>query len=384
VTVLEDLDRTASDRIVSTVLATLFEETLAEWHRKQRVPSEGKSLAELYCKMLGLDGKEELREKLENSLAALVRRLPSVGADVHRDGSRLTIHFGVQSYSYVDPAIGIGRAFGEPEPTVLLKTPGVLNGSNILTDGKNRTWLTDFADAALAPTFWNFVSLESVVRFDRATAPRIEWYHEMEALLVGPEFSKLYASGVEPPLRGTVRTVQHIRRFAARLMPRQEHSYQIGIFFHAVKRLVDHRTASQVTSNELLRLGHLLFATAMLLERLTLKQGTRVPTSRKHSKVQIDQENRTVRINGVEVPLRGQAFDLLHELYLHANESCSRAKIVERIFGEKYEETNESQTSRLNTAIRRLREKIEDDPDDPQLLVTESGVGYKLIATRER
>jgi DNA-binding response OmpR family regulator len=44
----------------------------------------------------------------------------------------------------------------------------------------------------------------------------------------------------------------------------------------------------------------------------------------------------------------------------------------------KYDETDPSQISRLNTAMRRLRERIEVDPQNPRYVITEPGVGYLL------
>lgn len=92
--------------------------------------------------------------------------------------------------------------------------------------------------------------------------------------------------------------------------------------------------------------------------------------------IRIDPVKREVTIDGVVVPLRGQSYDLLKILYLHQNELCSREMLIEQLFGERFDESNQSQVSRLNTAIRRLREKIEDDPDHPRFVITAPLGGY--------
>lgn len=377
---LEELYRTAPDRSLVAALGTLFEQTLAEWHQEKRLPVEEKTLFQLYSELLGLPGADALQDLLEERVEAILRKLPAIGLEVQRTSGKLVINFGEQTFSYPDPTSYLTRLHVKVKPTLLMKTPGVLLGSNILADQKGHTWLTDFAGAALAPALWNYVSLESVVRFDWVEASRLQWLHEMELQFVGPEFSKLYATEVESPLRKTVRIVQNIRRLAARSVAKQHQDYHLGVLLHALRRLIDYRPPLQLTGTDLTRLAHLLLASAIILSRLTLTQKNSVgKQAAATAGVHIDHANREVWIDGVRVQLRGQSYDLLYELYLHANELCPRVSIVERVFGEKYEETNESQVSRLNTAIRRLREKIEEDPDHPQFLLTEPHGGYKLI-----
>jgi DNA-binding response OmpR family regulator len=376
---LEDLYRSARDRTVTAAFATLFDETLAEWHQQKRVPVEGKTLGQLYGALLGLPAPDKLAERLDGSIHAIARRLPSLGCEIHRAGGRLKVTFGAQTFSYADPSVHLDGIYAGEKAVVLMKTPGELTGANILADRSGRTWLTDFAAAGLAPALWNYVSLETVVRFDWVENTRLQWLHDMELLLVDTEFSKLYATGAEAPLRKTVRTVQSIRRLASRSVARQPEAYHLGVLFHAVRRLNYARPSVQLTSNELTRLGHVLLAAAMILDRFVFNQKT--PAIKKPNLaagIHIDHVNRLVSINGVKVQIRGQGYELLHELYLHANERCPRAAIVKRLFGETYEETNMSQISRLNTAVRRLREKIEEDPNHPRFLLTEPGLGYKL------
>jgi len=377
---LEELYRTAPERSLFAAFGTLFEKTLAEWHQEKRVPAEGKRFIQFYSEPLGLPDRADLQESLQERVEAIVRQLPTLGPEIRHDDGNLKINFGEQTFSYPDLTSHLARLYAVRKPTLLMKTPGVLLGSNILADQKGNTWLTDFAGAMLAPALWNYVSLESIVRFDWVEASKLQWLHEMELQLVGPEFSKLYATEVEAPLRKTVRVVQNIRRLAARSIVGYYQDYHFGILCNALRRLADYTPPLQLTGNELTRLAHLLLASAMILRRLTLDQ--KDPEGKQLTKtagIHIDHANRAVWINGARVQLRGQSYDLLRELYLHANELCPRSSIVERVFGEKYEETNENQVSRLNTAIRRLREKIEEDPDHPHYLLTEPHGGYKLI-----
>jgi two-component system KDP operon response regulator KdpE len=93
----------------------------------------------------------------------------------------------------------------------------------------------------------------------------------------------------------------------------------------------------------------------------------------------IDKPNRAVWVDGTRVVITGQSYDLLYDLYTHANQLCTRQEIVERVFQEVYDETDPNQTSRLNTAIHRLRDKIEKDPSQPRYLRTDPGGGYRFV-----
>jgi two-component system response regulator MtrA len=77
---------------------------------------------------------------------------------------------------------------------------------------------------------------------------------------------------------------------------------------------------------------------------------------------------------GVELALSATEFRLLHELAVHAGQVLSRDVLLERVWNHDY-----LGDSRLvDMAIRRLREKVEDDPHAPAWIVTVRGVGYRL------
>ena len=77
---------------------------------------------------------------------------------------------------------------------------------------------------------------------------------------------------------------------------------------------------------------------------------------------------------GEEVPLTKTEFLLLCEFADHAGMVLSRDQLLERVWG--YDYLGDSRL--VDAHIRRLRVKIEDEPDDPKLVVTVRGIGYKL------
>ena len=84
---------------------------------------------------------------------------------------------------------------------------------------------------------------------------------------------------------------------------------------------------------------------------------------------------RTVTIKGRKIDLRRREFDLLHALALQPNRVLSLDDLLTRVWGAEY--AGESQVVYVH--IRWLRQKIEEDPGDPQRVITVHGIGYKLI-----
>ena len=81
------------------------------------------------------------------------------------------------------------------------------------------------------------------------------------------------------------------------------------------------------------------------------------------------------------MPLTKTEFLLLCEFADHAGMVLSRDQLLERVWG--YDYLGDSRL--VDAHIRRLRVKIEDHPDDPKLIVTVRGIGYRLqVTTRPR
>ncbi len=79
--------------------------------------------------------------------------------------------------------------------------------------------------------------------------------------------------------------------------------------------------------------------------------------------------------HGVEVPLTKTEYRLLCEFSDHPGMVLSRDQLLERVWG--YEYLGDSRL--VDAHIRRLRVKIEEHPDDPQIIVTARGIGYRLL-----
>jgi two-component system OmpR family response regulator/two-component system alkaline phosphatase synthesis response regulator PhoP len=90
--------------------------------------------------------------------------------------------------------------------------------------------------------------------------------------------------------------------------------------------------------------------------------------------VEIDPARRRVRVAGADVTLTNQEFHLLHLLATHPGIVFSREALLSRIWKNETFVTERS----VDTLVKRLRRKIEDDAANPRLVLTVWGVGYKF------
>ncbi len=88
----------------------------------------------------------------------------------------------------------------------------------------------------------------------------------------------------------------------------------------------------------------------------------------------VNPRKRTVEANGKPVALTAKEFDLLHHLLLHPGAVFTR----EQLMTEVWEYAYAGDSSTVTVHMRRLREKIEQDPAKPKWLKTVWGVGYKF------
>lgn len=377
---LVELYRTGSDRSFNTALSALLEVTLAEWHHGNRTIEETRTLDGSYSQRLGLMEEGPGASTIAERARKIRRQIHTLGERMDLSSGRLTIRFGSQEFSYPDPSIALDVRWDTSEPVLLMSTPGTLTGDNILADSSGRTWLTDFAEAGLAPELWNFVAIEALIRFDWIDASKLQWLHEFERCLIQKEFTRIDPTEVEPSLRKPMRAIQTIRRLASRYVRKNESEYHLGILFHALRRLADYDPDKPLMPAELARLAHVLLAAAMTYDQIG-QTGRAVDKPKESSQtgILIDKASRSVWIDGSRVKLRGHSYDLLCALYDQAGHRRTRKELIEQVFGERYDESDNSQIAKLNTAIRRLRERIEIDPDRPRYLLTETGVGYMLL-----
>lgn len=91
--------------------------------------------------------------------------------------------------------------------------------------------------------------------------------------------------------------------------------------------------------------------------------------------VELRREQGVVLKAGRELSLTKTEFNLLCEFADHPNIVLSRDQLLERVWG--YEYLGDSRL--VDAHVRRLRVKVEDQPDEPRLILTVRGLGYRLV-----
>lgn len=90
--------------------------------------------------------------------------------------------------------------------------------------------------------------------------------------------------------------------------------------------------------------------------------------------ITIHPEAYTVTKRGENINLPHREFELLHYLAQHIGQVINREHLLQTVWG--YDYFGDVRT--VDVTVRRLREKIEDNPSQPQWLITRRGVGYYL------
>ncbi len=91
--------------------------------------------------------------------------------------------------------------------------------------------------------------------------------------------------------------------------------------------------------------------------------------------LELDLDARQVRRAGLPLNLTPREFDVLSYLVRHAGKVVTHRSLLADVWGHEYG----TETQYLHVFINRLRRKIEEDPTHPRLLITEPGVGYRVI-----
>ena len=113
-----------------------------------------------------------------------------------------------------------------------------------------------------------------------------------------------------------------------------------------------------------------------ILRRTQSERNTACATDRVvRGSLVVDRVSRTVTVKGTPVTLTSKEFDLLWVLASNPNQVFTRDQLAAQIWDSDYV----GEANSITVLVRRLREKIEENPGDPRLLRTVWGVGYKFV-----
>ena len=112
-----------------------------------------------------------------------------------------------------------------------------------------------------------------------------------------------------------------------------------------------------------------------LLRRVHLQEASATVKPARFGDIELRRDLGVVLKGGDELSLTKTEYRLLTEFADHAGAVLSRDQLLERVWG--YEYLGDSRL--VDAHVRRLRLKIEDHADDPKLIVTVRGIGYRLL-----
>ena len=114
---------------------------------------------------------------------------------------------------------------------------------------------------------------------------------------------------------------------------------------------------------------------AALMRRQQRGTAKQVQAAVLHSgELSLDRERRQATVRGERVELTKQEFDLLYMLASRPGAVFTRAALLQEVWSDDTYVTDRT----VDTVISRLRRKIEREPQDPEMLLTAWGVGYKF------
>jgi two-component system KDP operon response regulator KdpE len=127
------------------------------------------------------------------------------------------------------------------------------------------------------------------------------------------------------------------------------------------------------------------FGMAELLARVrvALRRQMRAATGEPTVKVgplTIDLAARAVLLNGARLTLTPKEYRLLQVLAQHAGNVVTHQHLLREVWGS----VHEQDTHYLRIFVRKLRQKIEPEPNSPRILLTELGVGYRLAGENDQ
>jgi two-component system alkaline phosphatase synthesis response regulator PhoP len=105
------------------------------------------------------------------------------------------------------------------------------------------------------------------------------------------------------------------------------------------------------------------------------KSGAQIPEKYRFGNLEVDFKKYAARKKGRPIDLSPREYEILKYFIEKQGEIVSREDLLNAVWG--YESFPNTRT--VDTHIAKLRQKIEDKPDDPEHIITVHGIGYKFL-----
>jgi len=364
------------------IVANLFGQTCRIWYQnKQPWPAraEDDSVMQLLQGQLSLssaDGDEPMR-----SLEYLLEDQPLSSVSFERESStQIRARVEGREHLFPDPLVFAKEDVSLVTPTYASIVHGDLNVRNLLIDeDTDIPRLIDFSRAGWGPALSDAAGLETVVKFElihqerRVNLPDVLAFEE--AVLEPSTFLgtvRLPSVTQSEPFRRALSVIEVVRAVARDIAEsRFIHEYYLLLLFYALKMMTWKGISSLDQERQELRRRHALFSAGLLSKKLT-----KIPEI--GDRLYIDQSSKTVWVDDRPVELAPLEFLLIEYLYNHRGEVCSRNDILSHLYMQELAADGVSDY-RLDSVLKRLRQRVEPKPSSPQFIITVRGLGLQLL-----
>ncbi|WP_420631252.1 winged helix-turn-helix domain-containing protein [Candidatus Leptofilum sp.] len=388
VTTLTDLYQHYPLEKLTSPVKRLFEELLAPWYQAHRSWEEKTGISQLYQFWLQNINKTETEADLAFRIQTICEQSRILGI-VRLDHSPqiLKLHLPkAEEGRLPNPLTALVQMQLEtPEPILYGTAHGRLDGTAVLSDTQSNCWLIDYAHINRGPLLQDFVTLEAAIKYDMLVMLEFDKRYDMEQrLLAASELDDIInIKDASPEIAKAISLINIVRQQASIIGIKMEH-YCLGLILHAISRLLAFQPRVRHTRHKLMPYVHALISAAMNQQLLIAPSRPDLPSQAIYS-LWIDEQKQEVWVEGqTKDDLTAQEYEFLHFLYKHAGKTCSRDAILKEVYDLEYapdmlpQQRKSFSDPRINSAISRLREKIEPDRANPKYILSVWGSGYKL------
>lgn len=387
--ILTEFYRENSPIMIITALDHLFDTTLLPWQSKGQFLEKDKTLQEFISTWLGLSEETLSPTTLAEQIEAICQESLIAGL-ARLDYSPYELRFYLSDGStvaYPNPVSFLSKKHIISEAPLLCGlTHGHLSGDTVLVNPQGQTWLIDFSNTGQGPLLRDFISLEAAIKFEMLTPSDMQMRYTMEQQLTTCTHlnEKLEIANLSPEGQKALQAISRIRGQASKVIGDELKAYLEGLLFYALGYLVTYDPTVRHTRHELAPYLHSLLSAAMLVQQLAPAPAEDLPLQARDS-LWLDEANREVWVEGRQVSLSPQEYNLLLYLYHQQGHLCSRTMIAEEVFAGEFKadlseaEKKSIEEGRINSTMSRLRRKLEPNPDHPRYIISVRGEGYKLI-----
>ena len=146
------------------------------------------------------------------------------------------------------------------------------------------------------------------------------------------------------------------------------------LFISARQSDDDMLTALQIGGDDYIKKPYTL-SILLAKAKVMLKRMAETPLDKDEGQeaFRLDKDTFSVVLDGNRIPLKAREFRLLECLYEHKNTIVTKEQLFQEVWGDAY-----FSDGTLNVHIRKLREKLERNPNEPEMITTIWGTGYML------